>query len=252
MIIPSNAAILAVVLYSIALPAALLIWWKKRTGEPFRCFLAGAICFTLFAMVLEQISHAVFLAGDNAVSEVLTGSPAAYTLYGSLAAGIFEETGRLFGFKVLLKKHREKACAAAYGIGHGGMEVILVLGMTYLIYLLAKCGVPMGSDAATESILTAANGIGFGTACAAMFERISAMMAHVGLSMLMFLAARQKGKLWLYPVSILLHAFLDVPSALYQYGVITSVQVIEAAAFVTGLICLLAGKKLLDRYSEPK
>ena len=40
--------------------------------------------------------------------------------------------GRLFCFKVLLKKHKKSDCAVAYGIGHGGIEVVIIVGMSYL------------------------------------------------------------------------------------------------------------------------
>ena len=57
--------------------------------------------------------------------------------------------------------------------------------------------------------------------------------------MLVFLAARQKGKGWLYPVAILLHALLDTSAALYQFGVIRSLWIVEGSAFVLGLAYLL-------------
>ena len=242
--------LLAGILYSIALPLGLLLWWKKRSGAPVWCFVAGALCFLLFAMGLEQILHSVCLVSDNAVSRFLNASPAAYMVYGALAAGLFEETGRLFGFKLLLKKHREKACAVAYGIGHGGIEAFLVMGISYLVYFLASCGVPIGPGETAEAILSAAQSIPFSTTLIAMFERLSAVMAHIGLSMLVFCAARERGKFGLYPLAIFFHALLDAPAALYQRGVVTSVWVVEGFAFAAGLAYLLLGKKLLDGYRE--
>ena len=250
MINAANIGLLAGFLYNIVLPLGLLIWWKKRTGADVWCFVAGALCFLLFAMGLEQVLHSVCLVSDNAVSRFLNASPVAYMLYASLAAGLFEETGRLFGFKILLKKHREKACAVAYGIGHGGIEALLVMGASYLVYFLASCGVPVGTGESAEAIVNAAKSIPLSTILIAMFERISAVMAHVGLSMLVFRAAREKGKFGLYLLAILLHALLDAPAGLYQTGVITSLWVIEGAAFVLGLAYLLLGKKMLDSYHD--
>ena len=246
----SIGTLLTVVVYSIALPAGLAIWWKRKTGETLWCFLAGACCFLLFAMVLEQILHTAVLLGSSAVSRAIQASPALTIVYAALAAGVFEETGRMFGFRVLLRNHREKECAVAYGIGHGGMEVILVLGISYLVYLLASCGIPLGEGEAAETILQAASSIRFSTAGIAMFERISAMMAHIGLSMMVFVAARRKGMLWLYPAAVLLHALLDVPAAFFQLGILRSLWVVEGSAFVAGLVYLLAGWKLLNRYSD--
>ena len=250
-----NSSIIALVaglIYSIALPVGLMIWWKKRTGEKLWCFLVGAFCFTVFAMGLEQILHTVCLVNENPVSAFLLGSPVAYTLYVALAAGVFEETGRLFGFKVLLKKHREKACSVAYGIGHGGIEVFLVLGVSYLVILMVKAGASLGDAETTATVLQAAGTLQPSVTAIAMFERLSAVMAHIGLSMLVFLAAREKGKGWLYPAAILLHALMDTSAALYQFGVIRSLWVVEGSAFVLGLAYLLLGRRLLHGYAEER
>lgn len=247
----SGAAILTAVIYSVVLPAGLLVWWRRRTGERLWCFLAGAICFSLFALVLEPLLHVVCLVGDNAVSRALNASTLAYTLYGALAAGVFEETGRVFGYKLLLKNHSEKACAVAYGIGHGGMEAVMILGATYLVYFLAKCGVQMGEGEAAEQLVSAANAVGAGTACAAMLERLSAMLAHIGLSMIVFVGVRRRGMLRLYPAAIALHALLDTPAALYQRGVLTSLWVVEGALLLLSAAYLFIGKKLLDGYEAP-
>ncbi len=246
-----NGALIAALAWSILLPIGLLAWWKKRTGAKLWCFLAGALCFLLFAMVLEQALHIVCLTGENRISEIILGSPAAYMLYGSLAAGLFEETGRLFGFRLLLRRHREKACAVAYGIGHGGIEVLLILGAGYLTLLLAQAGLMPGSEDAIAGLRASAEAITFATAGTAMFERISAMMIHIGLSMIVFVAAKQKGKFRFYPLAILLHAAADAPAALYQIQGRPSVPVVEAAAFLCGVLSLLIGGRLLAKYPEP-
>ena len=103
-------------------------------------------------------------------------------------------------------------------------------------------------DAATTALIAAnAQSITMAGAGIAMFERISAMMIHVGLSMLVFTAARSRKSFWLYPVAIVLHAIADVPAALYQYKAVSSLAMVEGGAFAIGLICLLAGIRALRR-----
>lgn len=241
-----NPVIIIVLAFSLILPIGLMIWWKKKTGATLCCFLAGAICFFLFAEVLEALLHQLCLGTDNAFSRTVMSSPVLYMLYGGFAAGIFEETGRLFGYKVLLRKHKEKECAVAYGIGHGGIEVLLILGATYLIYLLISLGVTVGDEAITAQMREISGNITFSTACLGMAERISAMLLHIGLSMLMFTAARKKEKLWLYPVSICLHALADMPACLYQIGVIRSIPVVELIALAMGVVYLLIGRRVIN------
>lgn len=149
---------------------------------------------------------------------------------------------------MLLRKHKEKETAVAYGIGHGGIEVILILGLTYAIYLLALIGVKISDAETTQQIIATANSIPLANALLAMFERISAMMMHIGISMIMFTACRAKGKLWLYPVSICFHALADMPACLFQYQVLTSLIVVEAVAFVMGIASLLIGVGLIKKY----
>ena len=224
MIIGNNVVLIVTFIFAIAFPAALLIWWKKHTGESIWSFAAGAICFVLFAMVLENLLHQVCLGQNNAIS-----------------------AKRLFGFKVLLRRKNDYSCAVAYGIGHGGIEVILILGVSYLTMLLAIAGVNVGDAATTALIAANAQSITMAGAGIAMFERISAMMIHVGLSMLVFTAARSRKSFWLYPVAIVLHAIADVPAALYQYKAVSSLAMVEGGAFAIGLICLLAGIRALRR-----
>ncbi len=242
----NNIAIVTAFLYSIIFPVGMLIWWKKRTGVSLWCFIAGAVCFPVFALVLENQFHGICLGGNNQISEVILASPVLFTLYASFSAGVFEETARLFGFKLLLKNHEEKECAVAYGIGHGGSEIIVILGVNYLFLALAQMSVKFGTETATATLLETAKMITFTNAGLAMFERISAMMLQIGLSMIMFAASKEKGKLWLYPVAILLHAFVDAPASLYQYQAIHSIAVVEVHAFILGLLYLQAGKRILD------
>ena len=66
----------------------------------------------------------------------LEKKPFLYVLYGIAMAALFEETARLVFFKWLEKKRNlEDSDALAYGLGHGGLE-LLYLGMGSLISLL--------------------------------------------------------------------------------------------------------------------
>ena len=243
----SNIAIVLTVLFSVVFPVGLIIWWKKKTGEKIWSFVVGAIVFVLFAMVLENLLHQVCLVNDNAVSRAILGSPVLYTLYAAFAAGVFEETGRLFGFKVLLRKNNKNSCAVAYGIGHGGIEALIILGVSYFVLLLALLGVDFGSEATNAQMIATARSIPLASAGIAMFERICAMMIQIGLSMLVFAAAREKNFFWLYPIAILIHAMIDAPAALYQYQVISNFFVVEGVALVMGIVCMLLGIRTLRR-----
>ena len=240
-------ALIVPLVYSLLFPLGLLIWWKRKTGAKLSAFLVGAFCFSFFVTVLESALHSIVLTADSA----LMTKPLLFVLYSAFAAGVFEETGRYFGFRVLLKKQKDAKTSVAYGIGHGGIEVFLTLGTNYLLLLLCKSGVSVADEATMAVLMASADAITLPLALEAMLERLSAVLAHIGLSMLVFTAVWQKGKKGRYPLAILLHALLDVPAAFYQLGVLRSVFVVELAAFVLGVMYLCLGIKSYRAYEEP-
>jgi hypothetical protein len=72
---------------------------------------------------------------EHAVSRFLSANPVLLALVAGLFPGVFEETGRLVAFKTVLRKRRNRETSISYGIGHGGFEVILILGLTYIQYI---------------------------------------------------------------------------------------------------------------------
>ncbi|MBO4359504.1 MAG: YhfC family intramembrane metalloprotease [Eubacteriaceae bacterium] len=236
--------ITAVIVFAFGLPTALTVWWKRKTGIGIAPFLVGAACFVLFAYVLESLCHSMVLMRNGSYTRFYT-DPVLYTVYGCLAAGIFEETGRLFGFKVLLKKYDTRETAVAYGIGHGGIEAILVLGSSYVILLLTSLGVSLGDPAADVYYASVLGELTPFVMMLGSAERIIAMAIHVGLSMIVFTAARDKNRFALYPLAILLHALADVSAALYQQGIITSLYVTELLAALAAIAVFILGKRIL-------
>lgn len=233
------------VILAITIPIAMLIVWKLRTKSKMMPAIAGAIIFVVFALILEGIPKAIFFTGDTAVSKYVLSHAWAYILLGTVLAGVFEETGRWVAFRFFLKKYQNKAASVMYGIGHGGIESILILGMTGINYLAIAVMMQNGSiDAliaaapqvqSVNDTLAAIAGFG-GTDCLLMVvERICAIVLHISLSIVVFEAVRQPKKSWMFPLAILLHMVFDVPAAMFQIGIITlpvceAILVAEAVA----------------------
>lgn len=134
----SIAGCIFTVLVSIALPVAALAVLKRKTGRGLLAALVGAGCFIGYALVLEQLLHAAVFS----LFPAITLYPAAYTAYGCLAAGLFEETGRLMGLSLLCKKDRDLALGVGYGIGHGGVEAALLAGVNAAVNAAVMLGAP--------------------------------------------------------------------------------------------------------------
>lgn len=223
-------------LFCLALPITALIVWKKKNKDlkVMLPAIIGALGFFLFAMILEQLLHIVMLplVQDNKVL---------YVTYGCLAAGVFEETSRFLALKFVLKKHiadGDPRHAISYGIGHGGIEAILLMSLNCFTYLIFGILISLGMG---ELILTGApeeqaalvisqiDGIAnqsFGAVLLGCFERVIAMTAHVCFTIVVYYGVTTK-KVIFFPLAILLHALFDLSAALFQVGAIANVYIVE-------------------------
>ena len=72
----------------------------------------------------------------------MSHNPWLYGLFMGGTAAIAEEFGRYIAVRFLLKKNRRYADGIAYGLGHGGIEAMLLIGVNNianLIVLLEMC-----------------------------------------------------------------------------------------------------------------
>ena len=232
--IPSILAILFTMLFSIGFPIGLMFYFRQRGGR-WLAFLTGAATFLLFAMILESLFHSILLS--TPLGAILQGNIWLYGLYGGLAAGVFEETGRLFAFKLFLKNEREPITALSYGIGHGGAEAILLVGLTMVNNLTIAAMVSAGAttDPAVLELAEQLASTPAGMFLWAAVERAGAIILHLSNSVLVFAAVRMPDKKWLFPLAILTHADLDftaVVSNAYLPVAATEIVVLVFAVFV--------------------
>ena len=238
-------------LYSFAAPILLLIYYRKK-GADILPFFIGCIVFVIFALILESLMHQLVLK-VLPVGKKIMGNTLLYALYGGLAAGIFEETGRFLAFKTVLKKQLGNDCnALMYGAGHGGIEAILTLGLAYIGNIVISVFINAGQTdmltaAATgetaeqiKAVLDSLTTTASWTYLLAIVERTLAIMTHICLSVLVFFAVKKPDKGWLFPTAILLHAALD--------GIMVILAVHLPTAAVEGCLAVMAlGLVLLAR-----
>ena len=218
---------------AIGLPVGLFLGLRKRFGLRVVPLLIGAAVFVVFAVILEgELLHPLVLRPDeNGVIELLTNSPWLFVAYGALAAGVFEETGRLVGFTLLRRRFAGVRTAVSYGIGHGGMEMILVLGLGMVSNITLAmlintggsdqvfAGLPEGQAAALTQALTETAPQLF---LLGIVERVFALVVQLSLSILVWIAVTHAGRRWLFPLAVALHALVDVPAACAQAGLLST------------------------------
>lgn len=245
-------------LVGIVAPVALAWWLVKKHHARLSTILVGAGVFFVFALLLEPVLHQAVLKGPHGAA--ITGNTWYYALYGGLAAGIFEETGRFLGMKFLLKKEPTGALpAVSYGAGHGGMEMLMIFGITMIsnlaISLMINAGqadtilasVPAESRGQLEAQFAQLQGANAGQLLLGFWERISALILQLGLSIIVWTAIRKSGKwLWLFLAAILLHALVDACAVVLSKSVSASVVeiIIFSMAIAVGAAGCMLAKKL--------
>ncbi len=244
-------------LSSIVLPILLFLWFKLKMKADILPFFVGCAVMLVFAFVLEASVHQVVLM-HSPVGETIRGNTWLYALYGGLMAGLFEESGRFIAFRKGLKSRLNKdANALMYGAGHGGIEAVVVLGITNLNNLIYSVLINTGNTKILTGPLTGDLKAQVETAIQAlittpsylfllgMVERIFAISLHIALSVLVWFAVKyaKEGKGYLFPLAIFLHFFVDACTAgLAGLGVNT--LLIEAFVGALTLVAVIIAKRV--------
>ena len=250
------ALVISIILMT-AIPVVIFIYWRVKHKEKTKIswLIAGAVGFFVSARVLELGIHYFCIIADNPVSRFVNGHTAAYVIYGIAMAGAFEECGRFIVMKYIMKKNRTRENAIMYGIGHGGIEIIAVLlpGMISSLVIavmlssgdmttaLGNLGITEDNAAAALTSVQAVAAFDYGMMAANVIERISAMLLHIGLTVIVYYGITQAKKSCL-PAAIGLHMLMDLFPALYQRNVVPLWSVEVWAAFVAVAVVVIAMK----------
>ena len=119
----------------IVIPIIVAITWTIRKKERFSTVIVGALTFLVFAIILEKPIQNVLVfpvqmgLAEHGASRFINARPVLWAFIVGLFPGAFEETGRLVAYKSVLKNRNNKETSISYGIGHGGFEVMLILGL---------------------------------------------------------------------------------------------------------------------------
>ena len=232
-----------------------LFWFvRRRYQASIKSFFVGLIVFIVTTQILEAVVH-VYLLKVNQTTSIWLMQPLIYSLYGGLMAGVFEETGRYFSFKWFLKKENRIQDGVSYGIGHGGIEAMLIVGTTYLNNLIfsvlinqgwiEKLGLSAELEETVVTQLTQISPIIFGLAG---YERLMTIMIQIGLSLLVFKGVREQ-KICYYVLAVFIHAILDVPAALVQVGMF-NIYVVEGFITLIAIGFIIFMVKQFKNYHE--
>lgn len=228
---------------SFVFPVVILLAWRMRTRKSLVPAFAGILVFFVFAKIFESIPYALFVGMENPISNVIRSNDILYAIYQGIVAAVFEETGRYLVFKYFLPKYNDRQTAITYGIGHGGIECMVVLGWTNLQYYVTATILNEGKGL-TEVPQITQTYLKNLTSFDCIIDGISAVLAYglqIGLSILVFQAFRnEKLRSRLLMIAMGLHAISYLPNGLYQAQVIPHIVCLLLQILVLGITIVLA------------
>lgn len=202
-------------LISIGLPILISIFLIIKSKTFFKPIFIGVLTFLIF-----QVFTRVYLIQEILPTQVwyilfTYQYPILYVFLLSFTAGLFEECGRYIMMKFFIKSANIKT-AIAFGIGHGGIEAILFVGIAL--------------------IMTNPNLIDSASLWMSGIERLGAMIIHITFSVLVYQAV-YRGKRWNVLISIFAHTLVNFISVyLMMNGV--NLWVVEGILIIMALIGL--------------
>ena len=241
-----------VIITMLALFAILIaaVWYaRKKYKINFAVLGLGAVAFFASSQVLEKIVHLLVLHPQkDGTVPLMTENPLLYVIYGISMAALFEETARLIFFKWLEKKRTlEDSDALAYGLGHGGLELIYIgiasLLNLFILFSAVESQNPNIMQLLPESTLATINNLAAWQIYLLGLERILALLLQVGLTFWVYQAVRQKN--WIYLVAAYgLHALFDLAPSLSQVGWLSNPLLVEGLLAVEVIIFIYFTKTI--------
>lgn len=229
-------------LVMVGLPVFLAVFVTRYFRVSWWVVLAGVLTF-----LASQAIHYPAVLGINALFNsgsipVPTGNwvHVVNGVIGGLLAGIAEETARWVGFKLLYKKAERYGSSFALGVGHGGMESILLAvlgtGATLFTVLAYNAGGQIAKGISIEEVQYMLyqidmfwttpwyNGLLPGV------ERIIALSLQIVLSTMVWRAVVDRSFTWFF-LALIYHAVVDA-LAVYLSGIGWSYWAVEGVLAV--------------------
>lgn len=242
-------------IFCILLPIMLVIYFNKKEKFPIKTVFIGISGFIVFSLFLEQILHGAVISTGIIKVNTIT-----FAIYGALAAGIFEEVGRFVMFKYFLKKNKMWKDGLGYGLGHAGIEMILIGAISYFNIFIMSRAINAGTInklLRTQDVILINNvknsvkNVTLLATSTGVVERLFAFVIQIALTFIVLYAIRERKNIYLI-LAILIHALVDFAPALYQIKVITNVYIVEGIVFIFAIIGFVFIMKSKSLFNEKK
>ena len=177
----------------------------------------------------------------------------------AVTAGLFEEGGRYIGYRLFMRREPKTwAKAVMYGLGHEGLESVLLGGGLQIVLPLLSVALlssinldilPAASRQAAIQQIASINALPIWSPLLVAWGRLWSFPLQVALSVMVLQVFRQRQRRWLF-LAILFHTVIDfLTLALPQaFGQSTASQLV-----INGILCVfgLLGMWIVWRLREP-
>lgn len=154
-------------------------------------FVLGVLAF-IVSQVLIRIPLLDYLqAHSSSYAMFSVTNPLLFVTIIGLSAGVFEEVAR-FIMMYYFMKLRDWQSGFLFGLGHGGIEAVLFVGIGALALLFSPTVSAYGTDFVIGGV-----------------ERLFAMILHIGLSIIVLRGVVEKRFIYVV-IAILIHGFVDI------------------------------------------
>lgn len=221
------------------IPIGYLIYLILTKKQRVKYFLCGMLVFLISQVFLRIPIIQKLLPKMNWYIIMTSIYPIIYCVFLGITAGLFEEIGRFLGFKIFRKNNLSWGDGVAFGIGHGGIEAIIFGGIANLQNLIIVISSSNCAKAImnANSIRTTIQSLNSMVVLLGGIERLSAIIIHVVLSLLVLYGIQKNNKKYLI-LAILVHGIIDsVVGILSNLGV--NIYLIEIWCLVCSMLLLI-------------
>jgi uncharacterized membrane protein YhfC len=247
MTIPGMLLRILNILLMVGIPAFLALKLYRKGKDGFRPIWIGALAF-----IISQAGHIPF--NQFALMPLLAswgipptaqegGALLALGVAAGISAGLFEELTRYLVFLFWLKKNPSELLPVKYGLGHGGVEAVLLgfVALAALVQVLvlggdgALAGFGPEQAALIQSQITQYWEVPWQLSLLGAWERISALAFHLGASLMVYKSVVERKPLWLLTAIIghtLMDAFAVISVQKMDYVLLESILFVFAAGWL--------------------
>lgn len=246
------------ILICFGIPIGMLIYFIVTKKRVIKSFFIGVAVFLIFQVFTRIPIVQYVLPKMEWYNVIIASNPILYGLFLGITAGLFEEVGRFLGFKTGLKNNRRWIDGIAFGIGHGGIESIVITGIASINNLIILIGLNNGSfdpnklGMSKESLRALFNGTSNIVTLVGGIERIFAIIIQIALTLLVLYGIKKRKLIYL-GIAVLMHTIIDSPIVIFQnvFGIgIAGVEIWVTISAVAALIFIIKSKTIFKRVEE--